>query len=77
MVSEFRIYYYLMTVLLEYIDCLLLLLHKCRNIATNPFYMINFISYYAGIMLNAFCELLCSKLCCHNRWVPTIYAPFY
>ena len=29
------------------------------------------ISYYAGIMLNAFGHLLCSKLCWHNRLVPT------
>ena len=28
-------------------------------------------SYYAGIMLNAFSHLLCSKLCCHNWLVPT------
>ena len=30
------------------------------------------ISYYAGIMLNAFSDLLCSKLCWHNRLVPTL-----
>ena len=29
------------------------------------------ISYYAGIMLNAFSHLLCSKLCWHDRLVPT------
>ena len=29
------------------------------------------ISYYAGIMLNAFIDLLCSKLCWHNRLVPS------
>ena len=32
--------------------------------------------YYAGIMLNAFNDLLCSKLCWHNRRIPrywTIY----
>ena len=29
------------------------------------------ISYYAGIMLNAFSDLLCSKLCWHNRLVPS------
>ena len=29
------------------------------------------ISYYAGIMLNAFIDLLCSKLCWHNQLVPT------
>ena len=27
--------------------------------------------YYAGIMLDAFSYLLCSKLCWHNRLVPT------
>ena len=33
------------------------------------------ISYYAGIMLNAFSDLLCSKLCWHilyNRLVPNV-----
>ena len=30
-------------------------------------------SYYAGIMLNAFSDLLCSKLCWHNRLVPSQY----
>ena len=29
------------------------------------------ISYYAGIMLTAFIDLLCSKLCWHNRLVPS------
>ena len=34
------------------------------------------ISYYAGIMLNAFTDLLCSKLCWHNWMVPNpYYAP--
>ena len=28
--------------------------------------------YYAGIMLNAFATLLCSKLCWHNRLKPTL-----
>ena len=28
-------------------------------------------AYYAGIMLNAFALLLCSKLCWHNRLKPT------
>ena len=27
---------------------------------------------YAGIMLNVFSHLLCSKLCWHNRLVPSI-----
>ena len=30
------------------------------------------ISYYVGIMLNAFSDLLCSKLCWHN-WLVPIY----
>ena len=33
--------------------------HKCMNIAINVF---------SGIMLNAFNDPLCSKLCWHNRW---------
>ena len=45
------------TVQLEYIDHLL---QFFKNI-----------SYYAGIMLNAFSDLLCSKLCWHNRLVLT------
>ena len=41
------------------------------NIAIN----INFtISYYTGIMLNAFDHPLGSKLCCHNRRVPNYNA---
>ena len=31
-------------------------------------------SYYAGIMLNPFSDLLCSKLCWHNRLVPKFVA---
>ena len=27
-------------------------------------------SYHADIMLNAFIDPLCSKLCWHRRWVP-------
>ena len=34
-------------------------------------YFLKSFSYYAGIMLNAFSDLLCSKLCWHNRLVPT------
>ena len=45
-----------MTVQLEYINHLL---QFFKNI-----------SYYAGIMLDAFSDLLCSKLCWHNRLVP-------
>ena len=42
------------------------------NIAINIFYLINFISYYAGIMLNAFSDKLCSKLCYYNKRVPIL-----
>ena len=48
-----------MTVQLEYINHLLLFFKN--------------ISYYASIMLNVFIALLCSKLCWHNRLVPTKY----
>ena len=50
-------FFYTMTVQLEYINHLLQFLEN--------------ISYYAGIMLNAFSDLLCSKLYWHNRLVPT------
>ena len=45
--------YHTMTVLLEYIDRL--------QFFTNAFYFT--FPYYAGIMLNAFSDLLCSQLC--------------
>ena len=45
-----------MTVQLEYINHLLKFFKN--------------ISYYAGIMLNAYSDLLCSKLCWHNGLVP-------
>ena len=32
--------------------------------------MLAILAYYAGIMLNAFATLLCSKLCWHNRLKP-------
>ena len=32
--------------------------------------MLAIFAYYAGIMLNAFIILLCSKLCWHNRLKP-------
>ena len=35
-----------------------------------PIMLANF-AYYAGIMLNAFTTLLCSKLCWHDRLKPT------
>ena len=46
-----------MTIQLEYIDHLL---QFFKNI-----------SYYAGIMLNAFIDLLCLKLYWHNQLVPS------
>ena len=54
----------MMNIPLEYIDNSLKL-----NIAIHVIYII--ISCYAGIMLNAFSDPLCSKLCWHNRQVPT------
>ena len=56
--------YYTMTVLLEYNDYCTTIFHKRINVY--------FISYYAAIMLNAFNDALCSKLCWHNRRVSTI-----
>ena len=53
-----------MTAQLEYINPFVATFIKCINILLN-------ISYYAGIMLNAFSDLLCSKLCWHNRLVPS------
>ena len=47
----------IVTVLLEYIDRLL---YFPKNLA-----------YYAGIMLDAFRYLLCSKLCRHNWHKPS------
>ena len=35
-----------------------------------PLNMLAILAYYAGIMLNAFATLLCSKLCWHNRLKP-------
>ena len=37
------------------------------NITINIYFVL---PYYDGIMLNAFNDLLCSKLCWHNRWIP-------
>ena len=56
--------YHTLTVLLEYIDNSL----QMFNIAINIYFTL---LYYAGIMLNAFNDPLCSKLCWHNRRVPT------
>ena len=42
--------------------------------AKHAFYiiMLAIFAYYAGIMLNAFTTLLCSKLCWHNRLKPNV-----
>ena len=59
----------MMTILLEYIDSLLQFSTNVYNIAI----IINFtVPYYAGVMLNAFNDLLCSELCWYNRRVPTL-----
>ena len=57
----------LLTVLLEYIDLILQL-----SFFQQEFILwYKYLTYYAGIMLNAFRYLLCSKLCQHNRRVPS------
>ena len=38
--------------------------------------MLAIFAYYAGIMLNAFTTLLCSKLCWHNRLKPIYHSTF-
>ena len=56
----------LLTALLEYIDLILQL-----SFFQQEFILLyKYLTYYAGIMLNAFRYLLCSKLCQHNRRVP-------
>ena len=55
----------LLTALLEYIDLILQLSFFQQE-------LYKYLTYYAGIMLNAFRYLLCSKLCQHNRRVPTL-----
>ena len=60
--------YQKMTVLLEYIDYHNFL--QMLNIAINVYFIL---PYYAGIMLNAFNDTLCSKLCWHNRRVPILH----
>ena len=60
--------YNTMTVLLEYINRLPFL--QMLDIAINIYFTF---PCYAGIMLNTFNDLLCSKLYWHNRRVPTIY----
>ena len=56
----------LLTALLEYIDLILQLSFIQQEFTLSYKYL----TYYAGIMLNAFRYLLCSKLCQHNRRVP-------
>ena len=64
-------HYYAMTVLLEY-----KIVHynflQMLNITINTYFTLR---SYADIMLNAFNDPLCSKLCWHNRWVPTPCLP--
>ena len=61
----------ILAVLLEYIH-----LHHNFNVLTVEYidlqsYFQSSTTYYAGIMLDAFSYLLCSKLCWHNRLVPS------
>ena len=56
----------LLTALLEYIDLILQMSFFQQEFILSHKYL----TYYAGIMLNAFRYLLCSKLCQHNRRVP-------
>ena len=57
----------LLTALLEYIDLILQLSFFQQEFTLSYKYL----TYYDGIMLNAFRYLLCSKLCQHNRRVPS------
>ena len=59
----------LLTALLEYIDLILQLSFFLQEFTL----LYKYLTYYAGIMLNAFRYLLCSKLCQHNRRIPTTY----
>ena len=63
----------LLTALLEYIDLILQLSFFQQEFTLSYKHL----TYYAGIMLNAFRYLLCSKLCQHNRRVPIPEALFY
>ena len=54
------LFFYTMTVQLEYINYLLQIFKN--------------VSHYAKIMLNAFSDLLCSKVCWHNQLVPICVA---
>ena len=44
----------------DYIDHFVVIFLHCMDIKLN-------LSYFASIMLDAFEDLLCSKLCWHNR----------
>ena len=59
----------LLIALLEYIDLILQLSFFQQEFILHVSY--KYLTYYAGIMLNAFRYLLCSKLCQHNRRVPS------
>ena len=59
----------LLTALLEYINLILQLSFFQQEFILSYKYL----TYYAGIMLNAFRYLLCSKLCQHNRQVPAYH----
>ena len=50
-----------------YIDHFVVIFLQCMDIKLN-------LSYYASIMLDAFQDLLCSKLCWHNRPGPNLHA---
>ena len=44
----------------DYINHFVVIFLECIGIKLHP-------SYYASVMLNAFIDLFCSKLCWHNR----------
>ena len=60
---------YTTNVLLEYIDCSLQF-PQMLDIAINIYFTL---TYYAGSILNVFSDLSCSKLCWHNRRVPSMH----
>ena len=66
LVSLMSVLLELLTALLEYIDLILQLSFFQQEFTLSYEYL----TYYAD-MLNAFRYLLCSKLCQHNRRVPT------
>ena len=63
----------LLTALLQYIDLILQLLIFQQEFILSY----NYLTCYAGIMLNAFRYLLCSKLCQHNRRVPSFWGGYH